>query len=258
MPDQNHEILGRAGSRKDRAGRKSEGAQDIGRCGPCIVRQRGLCGALTRDEQLQFKKISRRRTYRPGETIYSANDESEFFAAVVSGVVKLTKILFDGRQQVVSLLLPPDCVGRPYGKGNTNFAVAATKVELCCYSYSAFEGLLEEFSGLKQRLFEQTLDELDAARDWMVVLGRKTAEERVASLLLLLASRSSLASPTEPVDHAAFELQMKRSEIADFLGLSYETVCRQITALKRKDVIRLTGTRRFAVPDVGALAALSG
>lgn len=236
----------------------AERACKLGHCGPCVIRQRGICGSLTEDELLQFRRISRRRTYEPGEIILSSDEKADLFAAVFSGVVKLTKILFDGRQQVVGLLLPPDCLGRPYGKVNPFFAEAATKVELCCYSYSAFEGLLEEFSGLKQSLFEQTLDELDAARDWMVVLGRKTAEERVASLLLLLATRSTLATHGRATETVVFELQLKRVEIASFLGLSYETVCRQISALKKKGIIRLTGTRRFSVPDLEALADVSG
>ena len=154
--------------------------ETLGRCVSCVVRRIGMCNALDPDEMMRFKTIASRRTIAPGQHIHLADEKPEFFGAVVSGVIKQTKILFDGRQQVVGLLLPPDSVGHPFGRKATYFAQAATKVE----SYAVFRlpvssGMMADFPGLKQRLLEQTLDELDSALDWMVLLGRKTAEERV-------------------------------------------------------------------------------
>ncbi len=114
---------------------------------------------------------------------------------------------------------------------------------------------------VKQRLLEQTLDELDSALDWMVLLGRKTAEERVATLLLMLATRASLHSDrqeTTPTRLQTLDLHLTREEIADFLGLAHETVCRQLSMLKRRGLIELTGRRQVTVPDVGALAGAAG
>lgn len=239
-----------------RAGRAAE----LGRCDSCVIRHKGICSALSKDELLRFRKIAHRRTFRPGEQILRGDERSKFCAAVYSGVVKLTKILFDGRQQVVGLMLPPDCLGRAFGKENPYFAEAATEVELCCFPYADFERKLDDFPGLKQRLLEQTLDELDSARDWMVLLGRKTAEERVASLLLMLARRASGVDCNGhiPVRPMAIDLHLKRHEIADFLGLTYETVCRQITSLKRMGLIQQPSRRRFAIPDPKALARAAG
>lgn len=236
----------------------------LGRCFGCLVRERGVCDALQGDELEHFSRISHARTFAPGEQILSSDQEPDFFAAITSGVVKLTKVLVDGRQQVVALLMPPDCIGRADGRQNPYFAEAATRTELCCFSRSAFEAMLGRFAGLRQRLLEQTLDELDEARDWMVVLGRKTAEERVASLLLMLATRARPRSRTSdseagsalPDAAATFELYLKRDEMADFLGLTYETVCRQISALRRHGVIELSGTRRFSVPNLAVLEKL--
>lgn len=233
---------------------------DLGRCDPCVIRRKGICNALTRDELLRFRKIAHRRVYAPGEQILRGDEKSDFFAAVHTGVVKLTKILFDGRQQVVGLLLPSDCLGRAFGKRDPYFAEAATEVELCCFPYAGFERKLDDFPGLKQRLLEQTLDELDSARDWMVLLGRKTAEERVASLLLMLATRAAriACDPYVPGQPLALDLHLKRHEIADFLGLTYETVCRQITALKKMGLIQQPSRRRFSIPDPEALARTAG
>lgn len=233
----------------------------LGRCGPCIVRRTGICNALILDELLRFSTIAARRRFTAGKQIHLADEKPEFFGAVVSGVVKMTKILFDGRQQVVGLLLPGDSVGRAFGRKTPFFAEAATDVELCCFPYAGFERMLEDFPVLKQRLLEQTVDELDSALDWMVLLGRKTAEERVASLLLMLAARA--APPGGPGEGAAMrpqtlDLHLKRGEIADFLGLTYETVCRQLSALKQRGLIQLIGRRRVTVPDVAALAKAAG
>lgn len=221
---------------------------------------RGLCNALTDEELLRLKKITYRKTYKPGELILSGDDDATFYAGVVSGVVKLTKILVDGRQQIVGLLFPSDSLGHAFSKNNPYFADAATEVELCCFERVGFERMIDEFSGLKHRLLEQTLDELNTARDWMITLGRKTAEEKVASLLLMLATRSTPSSQVEmrAPQSAYFEIHLKRHEIADFLGLTYETVCRQIAHLKKKGVIKMSGKRQFAAPDIEKLSMYAG
>ena len=235
-------------------------AEDLGRCGPCVVRHLGICSGLLCCELMRFQTIATRRKFAAGQLIHLADEPPEFFGAIVSGVVKLSKILFDGRQQVVGLLLPPDNVGRVFGRKSPCFAEAATDVELCCFPYSGFERMLYDFPGLKLRLMEQTLDELDTALDWMVLLGRKTAEERVASLLLMLAQRAAQGSDCEADSSGprALDLHLKREEIGDFLGLTYETVCRQMTKLKEQGLIVMNGRRRIVVPDVSVLAKAAG
>ena len=233
---------------------------DLGRCEPCAIRRYGLCNTLTRDELLQIRQIAHRRVYKPGEQILMVEEETPFFAAIYSGAVKLSKILFDGRQQVVGLLLAPDCLGRVFGESSPYFAEATTDVELCCFPRSSFQQMLNDYPDLKQRLLEQTIDELDSARDWMVLLGRKSAEERVASLLLMLALRlqrtaSEVRRPGNPI---VLDLFLKRHEIGDYLGLTYETVCRQIRSLCEKGLISQSGRRRFAVPNLEALARAAG
>ncbi len=238
----------------------AEVIQGLGRCGTCPVRHSGLCNALTSEELARFRSIANLRAFQPGERIFLSDERSEFFSAVFTGVVKVTKILFDGRQQMVGLLMPPDCLGRVYGRTNPFFAEAATQVELCCFPRDRFEHMLEEFPDLKQRLLEQTLDELDSAREWMVLLGRKTAEERVASLFLILASRTTATAKDQSLgaERKTLELHLRRDEIADFLGMTYETVCRQITALQKQGLITKLGRRRFSVVDLEALSLAAG
>ena len=102
---------------------------------------------------------------------------------------------------------------------------------------------------------EMTLDELDAAREWMLLLGRKTAREKIASLLAILARRSGAMRPG---GQAEIDLPLSREAMADYLGLTLETVSRQMTALKRDGIIVLDGARRVSIPDCAALIAESG
>lgn len=230
------------------------------RCDHCAVRHQAVCGALTDEELIRLNQISRRRSLKPGQTILSDEEPSEFFANVISGVIKLSKTLSDGRQQIVGLLFAPDFLGRAFSPNNPYFAEAATDVELCCFPHDGFQRLLKEFPGIEHRLFEQTLDDLDSAREWMVLLGRKTAAEKVASFLLLLARRSTVTgcphagAPEVP----QFELPLTRADMADYLGLTIETVSRQITRLKTTGVVRLLDNRMFVVPDISALERAAG
>lgn len=232
----------------------------VSHCEQCAIRNRAVCGAISEAELEQLNRIARRRSIRAGETILSDEAPAEFLATVVAGVVKLTKTLADGRQQIVGLLFAPDFLGRAYSVNNPYFAEAATDVEMCTFARPEFERLLTVSPGLERRLFERALDELDAAREWMLLLGRKTAEEKVASFLMMLAKRAIAigcvheAAPNE----ARLAMPLTRGDIADFLGLTIETVSRQITRLKAEEVIRPLDSRTVLVPNLDTLAAVAG
>jgi CRP/FNR family transcriptional regulator, anaerobic regulatory protein len=208
-------------------------------CDACAVRHRAVCGALSDDELTHLNAIARFKRYTASQVILRDHDEAGFFGNVIAGVVKLTKSLADGRQQIVGLQFPSDFLGRPFRDRSPYFAEAASEVTLCIFERGRFEQIMRQFPGIERRLFEHTLDELDAAQEWMVLLGRKTAGEKLASFLLMVARRSRQAGcgPDVSLDFARFELALSRSEIADYLGLTIETVSRQITSLKRSGVI---------------------
>ena len=109
-----------------------------------------------------------------------------------------------------------------------------------------------------QRLLEMTLDELDSAREWMTVLGRKTAREKIASLLLIVARRDASLRKQLPGDGMVFDLPLTREAMSDYLGLTLETVSRQISALRKSGIIQLEGKRRVIVPDLQDLIAETG
>jgi CRP/FNR family transcriptional regulator len=219
------------------------------RCDSCAVRHRAVCGALDREEIVRLSNIARHKDLPPGHLIFSDDERPSYFANIIGGVVKLSKTLGDGRQQIVGLQFASDFLGRPYRDRVPYFAETVTPVKLCTYERGQFEQLVREMPGFGQRLFENTLDELDAARDWMLLLGRKTAEEKVASFLLMVAKRMKLVGCSKGDPTIRFELPLTRSEIADHLGLTIETVSRQFTRLKSQKIIGLEGGRTIVVPN---------
>ncbi|MDA7948754.1 MAG: Crp/Fnr family transcriptional regulator [Hyphomicrobiaceae bacterium] len=228
------------------------------KCDTCVVRHKSICAVLSEDELKDFNRIARHRRVPTGQVI--AADSEIVFANILDGVVKLTKTLADGRQQIVGLQFPPDFLGRIYAKESPYFAEAATDVELCAFPKDGFEGMLRRYPGLEHRLFENTLDELDSAREWMLLLGRKTARERVASLLMMIARRAPNVGCSHTPDNnfAKFTLPLTRADLADYLGLTLETVSRQITNLKKADIIELIDNREIIVPNLDALEDVAG
>lgn len=232
----------------------------LNRCGVCSVRNRALCQAADDRAIVELNRISRRCRYEAGQTIISEQMPADFVGNVVSGVVKLTKLTPDGREQIVGLLFPSDFIGRTFSDSATFSVEAATDVELCCLQKPAFERILSEFPSVEHQMLIATLDELDAAREWMLLLGCKTATEKIASFLYMLVRRShNLGCGQEPAPGAlVFELPVGRADMAGYLGMAVETVSRQLSHLKSTGVIRLTDTQHFQVVDADRLAQLAG
>lgn len=226
-------------------------------CGDCPIRHRAVCARCEADELELLDQIKYYRTYEAGQTIVWSGDRMEFVGSVVKGVGTLTQTMEDGRRQVLGLLLPSDFVGRPGRETATYDVVATTDTVMCCFRKKPFEEMMVRTPHIAQRLLQMTLDELDAAREWMLVLGRKTAREKIASLLSIVARRDATLNlhAGGPIE---FELPLTREAMADYLGLTLETVSRQINALKREGVIELKGKRQVTVPDFDRLSEEAG
>jgi len=190
----------------------------------------------------------------------SDQEPVSYFANIISGVVKLTKTLDDGRQQIVGILFPPDFIGRAYSERIPYNAEAITDTTICCFPHASFERLLNEIPELEHKLFERTLDELDSAREWMVLLGRKSAEERIASFLLHIARRTDLVRCPhgQRPEFTVFKLPLTRMDMADYLGLTIETVSRQMTKLRSRNIIKIDENTIISVLDMGALEEIAG
>src|SRR6056297_3635531 len=166
-------------------------------CSECPIRHRAVCARCEADELEKLEQIKYYRSFEAGQPVIWAGDSMDFVASVVTGAAVLSQTMEDGRRQMVGLLLPSDFIGRP-GRERANFDVtAATHVTLCRFERQPFEKLLDSTPTISRRLLHMTLDELDSARQWMLLLGRKTAREKLASLLAFLAQRQT---PLTPVD----------------------------------------------------------
>ncbi len=228
-------------------------------CGTCPIRHRAVCARCDAEELARLEQMKYYRSYQAGQAIVWAGDRMEFVGSIVSGIATLTQTLEDGRRQMVGLLLPSDFVGRP-GRAIAAYDVTAnTDVVMCCFRRKPFEELMATTPRIAQRLLEMTLDDLDAAREWMLLLGRKTAREKIASLVAIIARRdASLDDRRAAGLRLMVELPLTREEMADYLGLTLETVSRQISALKRDGVIQLEGKRSVLVPDFDRLLEEAG
>ncbi len=226
-------------------------------CASCEGRNKGICNALDCDQLTEIANSARKSVAESGAMLFGEAERIDRYANILSGVVKLTKTLSDGRLQIVGLQFAPDFLGRPFRPESSLNAEAATEVTLCSFPKDAVERMMQESPEFERRLYRQALDELDEAREWMVTLGRKTASEKIASLLLMFARHAAPSGKTA-CNSARFDLPLTRADIADFLGLTIETVSRQITRLRNDKIIDIENNRLILIPDVLRLKARAG
>src|SRR6056297_3401580 len=227
-------------------------------CADCPIRHRAVCARCESDELELLDQIKYYRSFEAGQTLIWSGDPMDFVGSVVTGIATLTQTMEDGRTQMVGLLLPSDFVGRPGRDSAAYDVVATTNIVMCCFRKKPFEEMMVRTPHIAQRLLEMTLDELDAAREWMLVLGRKTAREKIASLIAIIARRDAALSMQGRRGPLVVDLPLTREAMADYLGLTLETVSRQVSALRRDNVIALEGKRRVTIPDFNRLLEEAG
>ena len=227
------------------------------RCDTCQVRSDGICAALDDEARAELLKLSRRKTVAAHHAIFRDGDLADHYYNITSGIVKLVKTLADGHQHIVGLLYPTDFMGQSLNKHHTYAAESATDVEFCAYPRAPFEHYLKSHPELERQIFHATIRELDLCRDWTLLLGRKCSYERVAGFLLMMARRVPGKSVNQLKNYVHFELPFTRAEMADYLGLTLETVSRQFSLLKKKQVIALPSSRDIIIPDIELLSLVA-
>ena len=168
--------------------------------------------------------------------------------------MKLTAATADGREQTVGLLYPADFFGQPHA-GEVDFTLATlTDVELCLFPRAAFERVLDDHQRMERLLLQRTFGSLNEARARILGLARKSAAEKLAGFLLEMAARAETdkdrANRAGPV---TFDLPLTRGQIADVLGITIETVSRQLTRMRQSGLIGLPGGRTITISDRNAL-----
>jgi CRP/FNR family transcriptional regulator len=196
----------------------------------------------------------------PGESLIWEGDDSLLVANVVEGVLKLSTGTEDGREQIVGMVFPSDFIGRPFGATTGHGVTALTDAKVCVFNRRDFDAFAREHPALEHKLLQRTLAELDRTRRWMLLLGRKSASEKVASFLLEMADR--MATPgcetMQMPDEIRLDLPVSRQQIADVLGLTIETVSRQFTRLKAEGVIDLPSRRQVVILNRQMLTSEAG
>lgn len=226
-------------------------------CSTCIVRNRAICASLNAEELAILGKMGRRQRVKAGQTLLWEGDDAPVVANVLSGVLKLAVSTADGREQIVGIVFPSDFIGRPFGKKSPYSVTAMTDADVCIFNRNSFDAFAGAHLDLQQKLLRRTLDELDRARHWMMLLGRKSASEKVASFLLEISERLS-GYGCEPEHRGSFELPFGRQQIADILGLTIETTCRQLTRMRSDGVLDLPSRREVVINDRAAMEAMAG
>ncbi|HUC60504.1 MAG TPA: helix-turn-helix domain-containing protein [Alphaproteobacteria bacterium] len=188
-----------------------------------------------------------------GKTLFAEGDDAENVYELMSGMVKLFKLLPDGRRQITGFLWSGDIMGVAHSELYLYGAEAITDVVLCRYPRARFDDLVDQVPGLGRRVLKVIARELSAAQEQMLLLGRKTAVEKIASFLLDMAERQLEQLETR----GCVLVPMGRSDIADYLGLTTETVSRTLTKLKQDHVIALPSPARVTVENRDRLAELA-
>lgn len=223
-------------------------------CAVCPVREIAACAALTHVERQELARLGHHRTLKRGETLSDAGGENALSATLIKGVLKVSSFDEDGTERILSLIHPAGFAGELFTPAAHHDIVALTDVELCVFPRQQYERALECFPALGRALLRRSSNDLLESRALLAAVTGRTAIQRVAAFLLALARA---ADPHEGRAAREYDLVLTRGEIASLLGLTIETVSRQLTRLEKDGVIRRDGARSIRLDDAARLTRLA-
>lgn len=223
-------------------------------CDTCAVRNRAACAALSGDERKELARIGHHRTLERGETLFTSGDDNDLCATLISGVLKVSSFDAEGTEHIVSLIHPAGFVGELFTPVAHHDTIAVTDCEVCVFPRERYEQALRRFPELAGALLRRSSQELVDSRRLLGSITGRRAEQRLASLLLQLARA---ASDAECHEARRFDLVLTRGEMASLLGLTIETVSRQLTKLERDGAIAREGARAIWIRDAARLGLLA-
>ncbi len=198
-------------------------------CEGCEVRDKAVCGVLDCDDLETFKNLGRTVKLSAGQVLFHEGDPVTRVFTLTRGTLKLYNLLADGRRHVTGFVYPGGFLGISMDEEHVFSAEALDDAQLCWFPRNRFDGFVDKHSPMERELYRMAAHELASAHQQMVLLGRKTATERLATFLIVLAGGG----------RDLVRLPMSRSDIADYLGLTKETVSRVLSAFRRDRLIRL-------------------
>jgi CRP/FNR family transcriptional regulator len=223
-------------------------------CFGCKVRTHAMCRVLGCDDLAAMRRLGRSLNLRAGQPLFHEGDPADRVFTLTGGALKHYKLLADGRRQVTGFLFPGDFLGISVDEEYGFTAEALVDSQLCWFPRNRFDDFVGSFGQLERELYHIAARELAAARSQILLLGRKTACERLASFFLSLLLR---AEKIQGETMHMVELPMNRTDIADYLGLTKETVSRTLASLKNDRIVRLDSLNRVEVLDRSRLVGLA-
>ncbi|CAN5290565.1 helix-turn-helix domain-containing protein [soil metagenome] len=222
-------------------------------CDACGARPLSVCASIDDADLGRLDALAEHVTFAPGDSLIREGDPARHVFNITSGSVRVYKLLSDGRRQITGFLFAGDFLGLATGETYVFSAEAIEPVTACRFRKADYRGLIRETPALETALLDRANHELAAAQNQMLLLGRKTALERTATFLLDLPGHD----PARTAAPGHVHLPMTRSEIADYLGLTIETVSRVLTRLKTSGVIRLISLTELRIEQPDTLRALA-
>ena len=219
--------------------------QTKARCAVCKIRSYSFCRCLPEEKLKYFSGISVEKEFKNKQTIFLQQEEANNLYNITKGNVKIYRLLSDGRIQIIGFLYPGDFFGS-YKKEKYNYSAESIgEVRSCVFKQTSLDNYLEKNMTLAKELLHMTSHELTLAQDRMGVLGKMNANERVAQFILNISDqRARIGWQNNPVS-----LPMTRQDIADYLGLTLETVSREISRFKTANIIKLMNLKQIFIVD---------
>jgi len=222
-------------------------------CSTCPGRSKGLCAVLQGAELSDFASISRTKVLAAARPLVRESERADAVFTVVSGMLKLYKMLPDGRQQITGFAASGDMVGLAFGEAYAYTAETVGAATVCRTSRASLTALMGRVPHMQMRLLAMTSVELTAAQDQILLLGCKNAMERICSFLLALARRTSDRDEAVPTVF----LPMQKMDMGAYLGLRPETLSRNFRKLEDAGLITRVSKMHIRLDDVAGLADMA-
>lgn len=223
-------------------------------CAACGIRHLSICGELSSDQLAHLTTILSDLTVAPGQALFYESDPAEHLYIIRTGCARVYKLLSDGRRMITGFLFDSDFIGLASNERYAYTAEAVTELTMCRYPRKRLEGFFETYPSIETKMLRVATNELAAAQDQMVLLGRKTAQEKLASFVYLLSERAVRRGEEGTI----LALPMNRTDIGDYLGLTIESVSRCFTQLRKTGAIELATAHSVRVLDKDRLRDLTG
>ena len=221
-------------------------------CQRCKVRNRAICSALKDEQLVDLNAISEHITLERERTIFFEGDPADYLYNIIDGNVRIHKSLADGRRQITGFLYSSDFLGLSVAGMYPYSAETITTATFCRFSRKGMNKIIEKYPAFEHNLLQLASHELAAAQEHVLLLGRKTAAERLCSFIL-----NTFQKQESSIERHSASLPMTRQDIADYLGLTIETVSRTFTRLKKTGTIRLPEPDIVEITDMDSLEDLA-